>query len=224
MKKLADAGDAKQVALLRKEQSKPSETITAKTITKSMQGDKGATKFFDMLVEKYGEEDEVNMLELMINLTKEHSLWFSQVHESLYTCKYLSQFAKVAPFLINSIQDRHLRFAIAAQASSQGDEAILQYLTSMRDKMGGNSMYFSCFNPNGRYKLDLGNPVQRDIAKQLMVINKRVNEKIVAKECCDRSQIGNQSCFRNEKINKAGFAMHPHLWRLPERGIFEFDF
>jgi hypothetical protein len=47
-------------------------------------------------------------------------------------------------------------------------------LTDIRKTMGSNSMYFSCFNPNGRYSLDLSNPIQRNVAKNLVAINKRV--------------------------------------------------
>ena len=90
--------------------------------------------------------------------------------------------------------------------------------------MGRDTMYFSSLNPNGRYRLDLSKKVERDVAKTLIAINKRVNAKIVAKERIDRSQVGNQSCFRNERINNFKFVMHVQTWKLPERGIFEFDF
>jgi len=53
--------------------------------------------------------------------------------------------------------------------------------------MGKEALYFSNFNPNGKYKLDLENPVQRDILKSMILINRKVNAKIVAKECADRS-------------------------------------
>ena len=49
--------------------------------------------------------------------------------------------------------------------------------------MGGSPvLYFSCFNPNGRYKLDLSNEIERRVAKNLIVINKGVAAKIAAKE------------------------------------------
>jgi hypothetical protein len=57
----------------------------------------------------------------------------------------------------------------------------------MRNEMGKEALYFSNFNPNGKYKLDLENPVQRDILKSMILINRKVNAKIVAKECADRS-------------------------------------
>jgi len=67
-----------------------------------------------MLIERYKDEDQANMVELIVNLAREHAIWFSQAHESLYVCKYQEQYARVVPYLINSIQDRHLRFAVAA--------------------------------------------------------------------------------------------------------------
>ena len=64
---------------------------------------------------------------------------------------------------------------------------------------------------------------QRDVAKVLMVMNKKAYTMIKAKEIVDRSQIGNQSCFRNERINNYKFEM-TQTWKLPNTGIFEFDF
>jgi len=52
----------------------------------------------------------------------------------------------------------------------------------MKDKLGADTLYFSCFNPNGRYRLNLSNPAEREIAKDLIVINRRVEAKIKAKE------------------------------------------
>ena len=89
--------------------------------------------------------------------------------------------------------------------------------------MGPSTFYFSCFNTNGRYKLKLNIAYQRDIAKVLMVMNKRVFAAIKAKEIVDRSQQGNQSNFRNERINGFKFEMSP-TWKLPSSGTFEFDY
>lgn len=97
-------------------------------------------------------------------------------------------------------------------------------LTDLRKNMGTNAMFYSSFNPNGRYTLDLSNSVQRGVAKNLVAINKRVYAKIMAKEMVDRSQMGNASCFRNEKVGGKKFEMHPLCWRLPTQGVFEFDF
>ena len=56
-----------------------------------------------------------------------------------------------------------------------------------------------------------------------MVMNKKVAAMIKAKEIVDRSQRGNQSCFRNERISGGKFEMSP-TWKLPSAGTFEFDY
>jgi hypothetical protein len=78
-------------------------------------------------------------------------------------------------------------------------------------------------NPTGRYFLKLDNPIQREVAKILLFINKSNYDKIVKGEAFDRSQYGNKSCFRNEKINKGDFKWSP-AFVLPVIGNFEFDF
>lgn len=127
---------------------------------------------------------------------------------------------------MNAIQDRHLRFAIAAQVAQEGNDTVNRYLTAIAQKMGGPEvLYFSSFNPNGRYRLDLSNEIERRVAKNLIVINKGVSARIVAKEICDRSKKGNQSCFRNETIN--GYHdkdLDFNSWAVPQQGIFKFDF
>jgi hypothetical protein len=66
-----------------------------------------------------------------------------------------------------------LRFAIAAQVASEGTNTVNRYLSALKQKMGGAPvLYFSSFNPNGRYRLDLSNEVERRVAKNLIVINK----------------------------------------------------
>mmetsp|Transcript_33576 Transcript_33576/g.51649 ORF Transcript_33576/g.51649 Transcript_33576/m.51649 type:complete len:80 (-) Transcript_33576:965-1204(-) len=77
-----------------------------------------------MLLERYTEQDDANLLELMINLVNEHQVWFSQAHEALYACKDPTQFQKVVPAMMMSVIDRHVRFALSAQASSEGEYAM----------------------------------------------------------------------------------------------------
>jgi hypothetical protein len=89
--------------------------------------------------------------------------------------------------------------------------------------MGASAFYFSNLNPTGRYKLKLDDPVQRQVAKSLVFINRRVNKKIAAKEMFDRSQGGNQSCFRNERVNGYKFVWYK-AWTPPQSGTFECDF
>ena len=54
-------------------------------------------------------------------------------------------------------------------------------------------------------------------------MNKKYYAMVKAKERTDQSLQGNQSCFRNERVNNFKFEMSP-TWRLPDQGIFEFDF
>lgn len=224
IKKLTEAGNLEEAEKLIQNQSKPSEVYTLKSIQKLLPTEQTAISFFEMLLDRYQEGDDQNIMHMITNMTMEHSLWFSQAHESLYVCKFIEQAARVGPYLMSSIFDSHLRFAIIAQASQHGEELMNTLLSSIKARMGPSTMYWSCFNPNGHYRLDLGNPVERAVAKNLIVINKRNNAAIVAKERFDRSQTGNQSCFRNEKINNIKFSMHVPSWRLPETGVFEFDF
>ena len=65
----------------------------------------------------------------------------------------------------------------------------------------GQSFNFSFWNPTGHYELNIGNPVERDIAISLIVQSKEVYKRIAAGERADRSQMGNKSCFRNERFN-----------------------
>ena len=55
----------------------PAEVITENTMVKTMSSDQGAINFYNMLIERYKDEDEPNMLELIINQSKENSIWFS---------------------------------------------------------------------------------------------------------------------------------------------------
>lgn len=187
IKKLTEAGNLEEAEKLIQNQNKPPEVYTLKSIQKILPNEQSAISFFEMLIDRYSEGDDQNIMHMITNMTKEHSLWFSQAHESLYVCKFIEQAARVGPFLMSSIYDSHLRFAIIAQSSQHGDELMNTLLSSIKTRMGVSTMYWSSFNPNGRYRLDLGDPVQRAVAKNLIVINKRNNAAIVAKERFDRS-------------------------------------
>ena len=90
-----------------------------------------------------------------------------------------------------SIKDRHVRFAIAAQASHDGDYSMNCQMTKVKQVMGTNAYYFSPHNPTGRYRLNLNKPIERNIAKNLIVINKRLNGLITSKVMTDKSRDGN---------------------------------
>lgn len=73
----------------------------------------------------------------------------------------------------------------------------------------GKAYSFNYWNPNGHYELNLTNPVERDVAVSIIIINKEASKKIGAGERADRSQMGNKSFFRNEKFNSKTFVMNP---------------
>ena len=84
--------------------------------------------------------------------------------------------------------------------------------------------FFSYWNPNGHYILNLSNKIEREIAITLIVQNKQVIKRISAGERADRSQYGNKSCFRGERLNGQSFQVTQEDWGLTESGVLEFDF
>lgn len=92
----------------------------------------------------------------------------------------------------------------------------------MAQKMG-RAYSFNYWNPNGHYELNLANDVERDVAVTLFIMNKETGKRIAAGEKADRSQMGNRSCFRNEKFNTKLFIMQ-NDWQIPHAGVLEFDF
>ena len=109
----------------------------------------------------------------------------------------------MAPILMNRIVDRHNRFALISHFPKNQQRTLLSKISQRM----GNAFYFPYWNPNGHYELNLANQVERDIAITLIVLNKEVMKRVAAGEKADRSQMGNKSCFRNEKFNSKAFIM-----------------
>ena len=84
-------------------------------------------------------------------------------------------------------------------------------------------MNFNFYNPTGHYKLNLAIPVQRDCANIILLLNKLFYAKVKAGEYKDRSQKGNASCLRNERVGGGDFIWTPDFV-LPHLGDFECDF
>jgi len=99
----------------------------------------------------------------------------------------------------------------------------LNLLSKVSSKMGRDAFHFSYWSPNGHYELNLANQIERDVAVTLFIMNKEVFKRIAAGEKADRSQMGNKSCFRNEKYNSKLFIMN-NEWQVPHNGTLEFDF
>ena len=51
----------------------------------------------------------------------------------------------------------------------------------------GHAFYFSFWNPNGHFEINLANHIEREIAISLIVINKEAYKKVAAGERADRS-------------------------------------
>jgi hypothetical protein len=98
-----------------------------------------------------------------------------------------SAFQEAVRQLLPKINDRHNRFAIVP----------IENVREMQMAQG-DGFAFSSLNPTGSYNLNLSVPIQRDVAKSLLLLNKLNFERIAKAESVDKSQIGNKSCFRNE--------------------------
>lgn len=89
---------------------------------------------------------------------------------------------------------------------------------------------FSCVvlcsvNPSGRWRLDLGNKVQRSVMMQLIALNGSESKASKRAKRGDTSQKGNWCNFRNEKL--AGVEVEVNIdytKNLPWAGVLEFDY
>lgn len=112
--------------------------------------------------------------------------------------------------------NRHLRYDL------------LQYLPNVESKLIahkhlGASYTFTYYNPTGRYKLKLSNKPEREVAMTLLMFNRKYKLLVKQGDVTDRSKMGNQSCFRNEKISGESFT-YTENFILPSHGLFECDF
>lgn len=114
--------------------------------------------------------------------------------------KNIEQFATIVPYLLNRISDRQNRFTLITHFQNIAK----RLLTKIASKMG-DAFFFSFWNPTSHYALNLANIIEREIAMTIIILNKEVNKQIVGGTLADRSQMGNKSCFRNEKINGMSF-------------------
>jgi hypothetical protein len=159
-----------------------------------------------MICQCYKDEDEQNQEELVRGLSRDYMLWARQAVDLMYSFKNIEIFAKIAPFLMNKIADRHNRFAMV----SNFPKSQRTLLTKVAQKMG-RAYNFNYWNPNGHYELNRANEVERDVAATLFIMNKEMGKRIAAGERADRSQMGNKSCFRNEKFNTKSYELEL-LW------------
>ena len=129
-----------------------------------------------------------------------NSLWSSQANAALRMFQNLDQYERMVCNVMTKLQDRHNRFMFIEAYKDMG----CMMLSRIHKKLG-QAMNFNFWNPSGHYHLNIGVPEQRDVAKILLLLNKQVYNKIVAGELKDRSQFGNKSYMRNEKLNGGPF-------------------
>ena len=95
-------------------------------------------------------------------------------------------------------------------------------LTRIQNNIG-QALLFNFWNPTGIYDLNLSVPAQREVAKMLLLLNKQFAIKVKAGEFKDRSQKGNLSCLRNEKVSGGPFVWSPE-YVLPHIGNLQCSF
>ena len=124
----------------------------------------------------------------------------------------------MAEMVLPMIKDQHNRFKIIEHFKSDAQSL----LTRMHANLG-QAMFFNFWNPSGHYDLNLTVPEQRAVANVILLLNKLFAAKVKTGEYKDRSQKGNASCLRNEKVSGGHFVWTPD-YILPKMGNFQFDF
>ena len=120
--------------------------------------------------------------------------------------------------IMPKVKDQHTKFKVLYHFANNMQSMLTRMMHSM-----GQALFFNFWNPTGVYDLNLSMPEQRTVAKTLILINKQFYAKVKAGECKDRSQKGNLSCLRNEKVSGGNFIWTPD-YVLPDYGNFQCSF
>ena len=164
-------------------------------------------------------EENYHTNEVLIkDLLSKNSLWSNQAFELLQMFKEEQQFKRIVEMVLPKIIDQHNRFKILEHFKENLQTLLTRVYSSM-----GQAMFFNFFNPSGHYNLNLSVPGQREVANIILLLNKQFAIKVKAGEFKDRSQKGNASCLRNEKVSGGSFTWTPD-YILPQIGNFQFDF
>mmetsp|Transcript_24955 Transcript_24955/g.33429 ORF Transcript_24955/g.33429 Transcript_24955/m.33429 type:complete len:118 (-) Transcript_24955:715-1068(-) len=106
--------------------------------------------------------------------------------------------------ILLKVKDQHNRFKIIEHFQHNMQSMLTRIFNNV-----GQALFFNFFNPTGVYDLNLSIPEQREVAKTLILLNKQFFAKVKAGEFKDRSQRGNASCLRNEKVSGGNFIWTP---------------
>lgn len=120
--------------------------------------------------------------------------------------------------MLPRIKDQHNRFKVIEHFKHSMQSMLTRLYANI-----GQALMFNFWNPTGIYDLNLSVPAQREVAKMLLLINKQFAIKVKAGECKDRSQKGNASCLRNEKVS-GGIVVWSPEYILPHIGNFQCSF
>jgi len=84
---------------------------------------------------------------------------------------------------------------------------------------------FNAENPTGHYRLDLSNPTDFFLAQRLMLLDRWEIATRLELKRADTSRRGTNSCCLNERYQEMPFVeIALARWKLPENGVFEFDY
>lgn len=189
--------------------------IDSKSLIKPLIPDTVLEKNVDLLIKLLLEENPACQREMVETMCQEYCFTFVQAREILKTIEDESKIY-VWVRLFNRIMNRHLRYDL------------LQYLPNIESKLIahkhlGAAYTFTYYNPTGRYKLKLSNKPEREVAMSLLMYNRKYKLLVKQGDITDRSKMGNQSCFRNEKLSGESFT-YTENFILPSHGLFECDF
>jgi hypothetical protein len=206
-----DPNDPKAKELLAKK-PQPKDLITLAKVSKEPISDQAFEHIVMILIQNYKEHNTTSNISAVVEATGQGSYWSNQATEILKLFKDENSYKDVLFQIAHSIRDPCSKLALFSPSQ------LIQYRNDH-----GAALLFSSLNPTGHYCLNLRNPVHMSIARCLVFLNRLNYERILKKEAFDRSQYGNQSCFRNERHNAKSFRWSPQFV-IPTEGTLEFDF
>lgn len=189
--------------------------VDSKSLIRPLIPDSVLEKNIDLLIRLLIEENYSWQRELVDTMWQEYCFTFSQAKEVL---KAIENDSKIYAWirLFNRVMNRHFRYDIFQYLPNiESKQIAMKYL--------GESYCFTYYNPTGHYKLKLSNKQEREVALTLLMFNHKYKLLVSQGDVTDRSKMGNQSWFRNEKLSGVSF-VYTEEFTLPNHGTFECDF
>ena len=166
--------------------------VDSKNVIKPLIPDEVLDKNIDFLCRLGIEENYSWIRELIDTIWQEYLITYSQAKE-LIDCIDENHRNHAWISLFNRIINRHFRFDILQSLNNlETKQSVMDYL--------GESYNFNYHNPTGHYRLRLNNKSEREVALTLLMFNRKYSSLIGQGILTDKSKMGNQSWFRNEKL------------------------